>query len=165
MDALSSLADGFAIALTWQNLGLALLGCFLGTLIGALPGLGPSNGVAILIPLVFNIGLKAFPWVIAVVLAITGLFMIVKPDDDPEWPTRQKFLRIIWSVVAMVLYAELLPIVGFVVTTAAVAAFLAWQLGATLLQAAVGGVVISGGIYVVFHLVLGLSLARGPLGF
>ncbi|MFZ2219165.1 MAG: tripartite tricarboxylate transporter TctB family protein [Rhodoferax sp.] len=111
------------------------------------------------------LGPKAFPWVIAVVLAITGLFMIVKPDDDPEWPTRQKFLRIIWSVVAMVLYAELLPIVGFVVTTAAVAAFLAWQLGATLLQAAVGGVVISGGIYVVFHLVLGLSLARGPLGF
>ena len=111
------------------------------------------------------LGPKAFPWVIAVVLAITGLFMIVKPDDDPDWPTRQKFLRIIWSVVAMVLYAELLPIVGFVVTTAAVAAFLAWQLGATLLQAAVGGVVISGGIYVVFHLVLGLSLARGPLGF
>ena len=111
------------------------------------------------------LGPKAFPWVIAVVLAITGLFMIVKPDDDPEWPTRQKFLRIIWSVVAMVLYAELLPIVGFVVTTAAVAAFLAWQLGATLLQASVGGVVISGGIYVVFHLVLGLSLARGPLGF
>ena len=111
------------------------------------------------------LGPKAFPWVIAVVLAITGLFMIVKPDDDPEWPTRQKFLRIIWSVVAMVLYAELLPIVGFVVTTAAVAAFLAWQLGATLLQAAVGGVGISGGIYVVFHLVLGLSLARGPLGF
>ena len=111
------------------------------------------------------LGPKAFPWVIAVVLAITGLFMIVKPDDDPEWPTRQKFLRIIWSVVAMVLYAELLPIVGFVVTTAAVAAFLAWQLGANLLQAAVGGVVISGGIYVVFHLVLGLSLARGTLGF
>ena len=111
------------------------------------------------------LGPKAFPWVIAVVLAITGLFMIVKPDDDPEWPTRQKFLRIIWSVVAMVLYAELLPIVGFVVTTAAVAAFLAWQLGATLLQAAVGGVVSSGGICVVFHVVLGLSLARGPLGF
>ena len=111
------------------------------------------------------LGPKAFPWVIAVVLAITGLFMVIKPDDDPEWPTRQTFLRTIWSAVAMVLYAELLPIVGFVVTTAAVAAFLAWQLGANLLQAAVGGVVISGGIYVVFHLVLGLSLARGPLGF
>ena len=55
METLNALANGFAIALTWQNLGLALLGCFLGTIIGALPGLGPSNGVAILIPLVFSI--------------------------------------------------------------------------------------------------------------
>ncbi|MDT8345095.1 MAG: tripartite tricarboxylate transporter permease [Thermohalobaculum sp.] len=57
MDALASLADGFAVALTWQNLFLALVGCFLGTIIGALPGLGPSNGVAILIPLAFTLGL------------------------------------------------------------------------------------------------------------
>ncbi|MBV0914064.1 tripartite tricarboxylate transporter permease [Anianabacter salinae] len=57
MDMLSSLGDGFAIALTWQNIGLALLGCFLGTIMGALPGLGPSNGVAILIPLAFTLGL------------------------------------------------------------------------------------------------------------
>ena len=59
MDILSSLGDGFAIALTWQNLLLALLGCFLGTVMGALPGLGPSNGVAILIPLAFTLGLGA----------------------------------------------------------------------------------------------------------
>ena len=57
MDALASLADGFAVALTFQNLFLALVGCFLGTIIGALPGLGPSNGVAILIPLAFSLGL------------------------------------------------------------------------------------------------------------
>ncbi len=111
------------------------------------------------------LGPKAFPLVIAVVLAITGIIMILKPDDEPDWPARGKFLRIIWSVVAMVLYAELLPIVGFVVTTAVAAAFLSWQLGATLRQAAMGGALISGGIYVVFHLVLGLALARGPLGF
>jgi putative tricarboxylic transport membrane protein len=57
MDTLTSLVDGFAIALTWQNILLALLGCFLGTIMGALPGLGPSNGVAILIPLAFTLGL------------------------------------------------------------------------------------------------------------
>ena len=56
MDALGHLVDGFAVALTWQNLGLALIGCVLGTIIGALPGLGPSNGVAILIPLAFTLG-------------------------------------------------------------------------------------------------------------
>jgi len=111
------------------------------------------------------LGPKAFPWVIAAVLAITGIAMMLKPDDEPEWPARAKLLRIVWSVTAMVLYAELLPIVGFVVTTAAIAAFLSWQLGATVRQAAMGGVAISGGIYLVFHVVLGLSLARGPLGF
>ena len=57
MDALVSLMDGFAIALTWQNFGLAVIGCFLGTVMGALPGLGPSNGVAILIPIAFTLGL------------------------------------------------------------------------------------------------------------
>ncbi|MEO1460525.1 MAG: tripartite tricarboxylate transporter permease, partial [Pseudomonadota bacterium] len=57
MEALSSLGEGFAVALTFQNLFLALLGCFLGTVMGALPGLGPSNGVAILIPLAFTLGL------------------------------------------------------------------------------------------------------------
>ncbi len=57
MDALASLADGFAVALTFHNIFLALVGCFLGTIIGALPGLGPSNGVAILIPLAFSLGL------------------------------------------------------------------------------------------------------------
>ena len=50
---------GDTAALTFQNIGLALLGCFLGTIMGALPGLGPSNGVAILIPLAFTLGLGA----------------------------------------------------------------------------------------------------------
>ena len=59
MDSLALLVDGFAVALTFQNILLALVGCVLGTVIGALPGLGPANGVAILIPLVFSLGLDA----------------------------------------------------------------------------------------------------------
>ncbi|MFK5979846.1 MAG: tripartite tricarboxylate transporter permease [Rhizobiaceae bacterium] len=59
MDILSNLALGFSIALSPYTLMLAIVGCFLGTIIGALPGLGPSNGVAILIPLTFTLGLDA----------------------------------------------------------------------------------------------------------
>ena len=33
MDALNSLMHGFEVALTFQNIGLALIGCFLGTII------------------------------------------------------------------------------------------------------------------------------------
>ena len=56
METLGYLMQGFEVALTPLNLGLALLGAFLGTIIGALPGLGPSNGVAILIPPAANAG-------------------------------------------------------------------------------------------------------------
>ena len=59
MDLLANLSQGFAVALTWSTLLLAVSGCFAGTIIGSLPGLGPSNGVAILIPLAFSLGLDA----------------------------------------------------------------------------------------------------------
>lgn len=59
MDILSNLALGFSIALSPTTLMLAVIGCFLGTIIGALPGLGPSNGVAILIPLTFTLSMDA----------------------------------------------------------------------------------------------------------
>ncbi len=59
MDILNNLMMGFSIAFSPYTLMLAVIGCFLGTIIGALPGLGPSNGVAILIPITFTLGLDA----------------------------------------------------------------------------------------------------------
>ncbi|MEZ5537723.1 MAG: tripartite tricarboxylate transporter permease [Thiolinea sp.] len=58
MDAvLAGLGQGFAVALDPINLALVLAGCFFGTLIGALPGIGPINGVAILLPIAYSLGL------------------------------------------------------------------------------------------------------------
>lgn len=59
METLTALLQGFSVALTPLNLGLAVFGAFIGTLVGALPGLGPANGVAILVPLAFTLGLPA----------------------------------------------------------------------------------------------------------
>ena len=53
MEILNLLLDGFAVALQPLNLGLILLGCTVGLFIGAMPGLGSVNGVAILLPLTF----------------------------------------------------------------------------------------------------------------
>ncbi|MBP0446545.1 tripartite tricarboxylate transporter permease [Roseomonas sp. SSH11] len=55
MDAISGLAMGFGNALTPINLGWALLGCFLGTAIGVLPGLGPALTIALLLPVTFQV--------------------------------------------------------------------------------------------------------------
>lgn len=51
------LTQGFEVALLPSNLIIALIGCLIGTCVGMLPGLGPINGVAILLPLAFALNL------------------------------------------------------------------------------------------------------------
>lgn len=53
MDNLSLLLEGFANALTLQNLLFALIGVLLGTAVGVLPGIGPAMTVALLLPLTY----------------------------------------------------------------------------------------------------------------
>lgn len=45
------LLQGFAVLLTFQNLSLCVLGAFLGTMVGVLPGLGPTATIALLLPI------------------------------------------------------------------------------------------------------------------
>jgi len=47
------LALGFGVAFSPLNLLVAAIGSFFGTIVGVLPGLGPINGVAMLIPIAF----------------------------------------------------------------------------------------------------------------
>ena len=57
MDSFAHLIDGFGVALMPLNLALGFFGAFIGTVVGLLPGLGPINGVAILMPLAFALRL------------------------------------------------------------------------------------------------------------
>lgn len=57
METLNYLAQGFGVAFLPMNLLMALAGAFIGTIVGMLPGLGPINGVAILLPLAFALKL------------------------------------------------------------------------------------------------------------
>jgi putative tricarboxylic transport membrane protein len=123
---------------------------------------------ATIIPLSFisdPVGPRTFPIIIGVMVGICGLVILLRPDPDPHWPATGRLIEIAAAVIVMVAYAQLLPELGFVVSTAIAAAFLSWRLGAAPVAAIVAGISISIGIYVVFHLILGLSLARGPLGF
>lgn len=69
-EILSGLGTGFSVALQPFNLLLVMLGCFFGTLIGALPGIGPINGVAILLPIAYSLG---FPPESALIL-LAGIY-------------------------------------------------------------------------------------------
>jgi len=49
------LLDGFANALTPENLLYAVIGVLLGTAVGVLPGIGPAMTVALLLPITYNV--------------------------------------------------------------------------------------------------------------
>ncbi|MBL0292145.1 MAG: tripartite tricarboxylate transporter permease [Betaproteobacteria bacterium] len=55
MDLFSHLALGFSTAASAANLSYCLLGVFLGTAIGVLPGLGPVATIAMLLPVTFGL--------------------------------------------------------------------------------------------------------------
>ena len=54
MPDFEQIAQGFATAATGWNLLYCLLGVTIGMLVGVLPGLGPTTGVAVLLPLTFG---------------------------------------------------------------------------------------------------------------
>ena len=53
MEILDLLAQGFATSLSPLNMMIVLIGVTVGIFIGAMPGLGSVNGVAIVLPLTF----------------------------------------------------------------------------------------------------------------
>ena len=55
MDVLDNLGLGLQVAASFANLAYCLLGVFLGTAIGVLPGLGPVATISILLPITFGL--------------------------------------------------------------------------------------------------------------
>ena len=67
MDVFTALGGGFGVALQPGNLLLAFIGCILGTAIGVLPGIGPLNAIALLLP--FCLALRLPPESALILLA------------------------------------------------------------------------------------------------
>ena len=55
MDVLANLALGFQTAMSLSNLLYCLIGVFLGTAVGVLPGIGPIATIAMLLPITFGL--------------------------------------------------------------------------------------------------------------
>jgi len=55
MDSWSFLMNGLWVAMQPKNLLFCFIGCFWGSIVGVLPGLGPLAGMALLLPLTFSL--------------------------------------------------------------------------------------------------------------
>lgn len=111
------------------------------------------------------VGPRTFPYILGVGLAICSIVIVIRPDAGAHWPAGRQFLELAMAVAVMGIYAWALPELGFLIATALATAYLTWRLGTQPVTAAAFGAGSAVGIYIVFKLALGLSLAQGPWGF
>ncbi|OAB89623.1 hypothetical protein AWV78_15720 [Vibrio cholerae] len=52
---LDGILQGLATAVMPTNLMMVMIGCFVGTFIGMLPGLGPISAIALMIPITYGL--------------------------------------------------------------------------------------------------------------
>ena len=111
------------------------------------------------------LGPAVFPIALAIPLALLSLYLIVRPDREPDWPRSRALLKQGLALVTFVAYAYLLEPVGFLVSTFLAVVILGRLLGARLWQAGAAAVAIAVVLFVLFDSLLGLPLPAGVLEF
>ena len=109
------------------------------------------------------LGPTVFPRILAPIIGFLGLWLVFRPDPEPEWSGGYTLVIQCTAVVLMLAYALLLVPVGFLLSTTVLAGILAAMLGARPVSAAASGAVVSVGCYLLFTLGLKLALPTGTL--
>ncbi|WP_343080435.1 tripartite tricarboxylate transporter TctB family protein [Ostreiculturibacter nitratireducens] len=108
------------------------------------------------------IGSKTFPLLIGGVAALSALVIVIRPDPDPEWPGMSTFLHLGIALAVLIAYAYALKPLGFLLPTALAAAILSYQITPRPVAAAVTGVGLSVGLFILFRYGLELGLFALP---
>lgn len=112
-----------------------------------------------------TVGPETFPTLLAVVLVITSLYLIVKPDPDAHWPWGRTAMELILAILILVVYAFLLEPLGFVIATTGAVGCLCWRMGAKPVSAGLTGLISAVVVFILFNHLLELSLPAGLLEF
>ena len=107
-------------------------------------------------------GSKTFPYILGGVGAICGLYMMLRPDEETDWPGPVVLLKLALATVVMIAYAYALKPLGFVIPTALAAGILSYQIGGKTVFAILAGIGLSVGLFVIFKYGLGLGLVAVP---
>jgi putative tricarboxylic transport membrane protein len=91
--------------------------------------------------------------------------LIFKPDPDPNWPAFRTFGAILIAVIVLVIYAYLLKPLGFIIPTIFAAGILSYQISPRPVPAALTGIGLSVGLFILFKYALDLGLVAFPKGW
>lgn len=108
------------------------------------------------------LGPKAFPMLISAVALIAGMVILLRPDEEPDWPALATFGRLILAMLVLVFYAYSLKPMGFLASTSIAAAAISYQIKSDAVKACIIGICLSGVLFIIFKFALGLSLLALP---
>ena len=108
------------------------------------------------------VGSRTFPYIVGAVAIVCGLFIALRPDDEPGWPPFATLGRIGLALVVMYGFAVALRPIGFLIPAAVASAALSYLISPRPVAAILSGLGLSVGLFAVFKFGLGLGLA--PFG-
>lgn len=109
------------------------------------------------------VGPRALPGLVSIVLALAGVHTMIRPPDDFSWVAREGLSRAGAAAATFLIYSVVLPIIGFFTATTLAVAVLSGLFGAPARKALPSAALLSGALWVVFVLALGLPLPIGSL--
>ncbi|MDW5376692.1 tripartite tricarboxylate transporter TctB family protein [Halomonas sp. HP20-15] len=111
------------------------------------------------------VGPETFPTILSVVLALSSIYLIVKPDPSNAWPKGQTAVEILIAIGTLIAYILILEPLGFIVATMLAVGTLCWRMGARVLPGYLTGLLGGIVVFALFNYVLELPLPLGILSF
>lgn len=109
------------------------------------------------------VGPRAFPLLLALIIALCGLRLLIKGGGAVEANPAGANARIVAMAAYLAAYAFLFQWAGFIPATTLMVVFIGRLFGARWIQAIVGGVVMSVGLFYLFDKGLDVVLPSGIL--
>ncbi|MFN3642744.1 MAG: tripartite tricarboxylate transporter TctB family protein [Gemmobacter sp.] len=111
------------------------------------------------------VGPRIFPYLIAGTAILCALVMLARPDPDADWPRLAMALKLGAALAVLLGYAAVIQRAGFILPTIVASGILSYMIAPRVVPAALTGVGLGIGLYVLFKLVLGLGLVAFPRGW
>jgi putative tricarboxylic transport membrane protein len=115
------------------------------------------------------VGPKAWPLLLAVLMAAAALYLIFKPGDAPQWPQGPALGRVALLALALLGYAVGFQWLGFPIATALMATLIGLLFGGSLRASLISGLLMGVGLFFFFDRLLDVVLPIGKplkwLGF
>jgi putative tricarboxylic transport membrane protein len=109
------------------------------------------------------IGPRAFPWLLCAGMALAAVRLLFRPGAEPAWPRGELLGKSALLLAALVAYAFLFEILGFVVATILVSMAVGRSFGGSWRASLAAGVGLGISLWFLFDKLLDVTLPAGRI--